>query len=921
MAKKKKSKNTTSTTTNEPQETTSTTTETSSTSENVESQQVVVEPTTETSSHSSEVNVDQQESEQQEPEIVAASSSEQESNQVPSSTIEEVSSVVVDSPPASEQEETNISVNNNTPSSATTTESTDSHQVTSSSNNEELLKSLTDTIQNHCNLMSDEFTSFTDKFSQKVQTCENSITKSKENSGRLSSSIAQQKKEDSQKGTLLDPTVQQMIMGFMTQIDQLYEQRDMAITEKMSKMGTNLQKISKTVKVYENVKKKEKDPEDQKAETTNEEVSSNAQPSDKVESSSNADANVSEEDIRKKCAEFEKLYKEKENELNTFKTKVTDWKEKVKVISNKDMKKIEELKKQVSTLEKTIEELNKKTEEGNKSAEFNSSLQQELKTKDESIEKLNKQIEELKLQISQNDKQLKESDEKISDQKKTIEEKDKLYTDLCETVKNTPPVVSEPVKKSYKDIKILKKILIDGVLWFYFQYTDEEKTNLEWMQHDLLKEVYSQQSQTESFDTLVPGKSIIEELEENFQTKLSELTNKYDEQVKLLNDKDEELKTYKTRAHAALKKKTDALNQAKVDYETQITQLNEAVTKKQEEHEESTKLVQDLQDQVQSLLEIQEKAVKLGGELDRVNSEKDDLEDRIRSLEKKIERSKEEFNQEKANIIQEYEASMKTLENKNDELDDQFRKELRISRERSRRILDDKEREITKLQMKISESKQQFEEAESLKEKNVSLENEITILKDENQSLRNQITDLMNNALDSPSSSRTPRKIDQSQILENALSGEEPSTPSKEEQSPTTSTPALERDFNQLVELANIQAGRDNEVNHYKETINKLKEIIKDRESSEKSFRELEKQLKEEIEHLHRLQKRGDPNLEYLKNILYSFLTSDEKIVREKLLKVIGQLLDLKEEEMDKIAQKVFVETSPSIWGIFGNKK
>nr|CAG4715405.1 unnamed protein product [Naegleria fowleri] len=809
-----------------------------------------------------------------------------------------------------------------------TTPSTPHNSETSTSTlptnvNNDIAKKYEDFLKNVCEIVeqhSENIATFSERLGGKFCKFETTLEKSKQQTIKLFEHNEIKQKENSQKGTLLDPSVRQMLMGFMTQVDQLYEQRDRAITEKMSKMGSNLQKLSNNVKVFEEAKKKESSSEDKSI--TAEEAASNTQSTtSKVES--NAEENLTEEELRKRCKEFEEKLKEKEKEFSSYKTKVAEWKEKVKVISNKDMKKIEELKKQVTTQEKTIEELNAKIEEINKKNETIPNLENSLNVKDDEIEKLKKEIASLSEKISQKDLS-------IEQHQITINEKNQINADLCEKLTSIQQQQQEAATSSskkvpkFQDLKILKKLDLDSKMWFYVQH-DVENT-FEWIDLEELKQIHSDAQLNSPLDSLLPEKSILQIHEESFQQRLSEESKKLEEQIKLFNEKDEELKTYKTRAHAALKKKTDALNQAKLDYENQINELKESLTKQQEDNEEQSKLIQDLQEQVQSFIIIQEKAVKLGSDLDKVMSEKEDLEDKIKSLEKQHSKTKEDFNEEKSKLIQEYELQLRQLESKNSELDEQFRKELRVTRERNRRILDEKEREITKLQMKISENKQVTDEAEQVREKLVSLENEMNLIKEENESLKKQLTSMMN--AESTPTVKTPRKVDQSQILSSALN-DGPTTPTSISQdnisdlSPSVSTSdlTLERDFNQLMELAQLQASRDTEMMHYKETISKLKQIIKEREHSEKSFKILEKQLKEEIEHLQRLQKQGAPNLEYLKNILISFLTGEDRIVKEKLLKVLAQMMDLSKEEQDKISQKCLAEPSSSLWNIVSTCK
>ncbi|EGF84166.1 hypothetical protein BATDEDRAFT_85397 [Batrachochytrium dendrobatidis JAM81] len=118
--------------------------------------------------------------------------------------------------------------------------------------------------------------------------------------------------------------------------------------------------------------------------------------------------------------------------------------------------------------------------------------------------------------------------------------------------------------------------------------------------------------------------------------------------------------------------------------------------------------------------------------------------------------------------------------------------------------------------------------------------------------------------------------------------------------------------------LANSFGG----VTSYKEKESQLKmeqlqDMLNDNEAEIERLHNQEKFLKEELRRIDRMDKRQDLNVEYLKNVVLSFIESDTK---EPLVPIIAQILHLSPEEAQRIQKKVHVpvdEIIPS-FGFFG---
>jgi len=113
----------------------------------------------------------------------------------------------------------------------------------------------------------------------------------------------------------------------------------------------------------------------------------------------------------------------------------------------------------------------------------------------------------------------------------------------------------------------------------------------------------------------------------------------------------------------------------------------------------------------------------------------------------------------------------------------------------------------------------------------------------------------------------------------------------------------------ELLHFAQIQAMRDEELNKARQQIQQLTLSIADAERMERLHVEQETLLKNEIREMERSRKREGANLDYLKNIIFQLLITNEL---ETLLPVIATILQFSPEETQKIREKL--ASQQSLW-------
>src|SRR5690606_5644715 len=172
-----------------------------------------------------------------------------------------------------------------------------------------------------------------------------------------------------------------------------------------------------------------------------------------------------------------------------------------------------------------------------------SSLESQLAQKQQELDNLKKKMaawkEKVKI-ITTKDMQ------RIEKLKKDIKEKDEKIKQLTVLIDQIPKIKS-------KKFVVLERVLVSDVKWCFVEYEEDKKR--EWIVEE---EVLNAAS-----DANLPP-ILSEKLESEFQKRLSEKVNEMEtqiNQIKLeMKNKEEDFRKYKSRAHSALKKKTETMD-------------------------------------------------------------------------------------------------------------------------------------------------------------------------------------------------------------------------------------------------------------------------------------------------------------------------------------------------------------------------
>jgi hypothetical protein len=123
-------------------------------------------------------------------------------------------------------------------------------------------------------------------------------------------------------------------------------------------------------------------------------------------------------------------------------------------------------------------------------------------------------------------------------------------------------------------------------------------------------------------------------------------------------------------------------------------------------------------------------------------------------------------------------------------------------------------------------------------------------------------------------------------------------------------------EMNDLLQLARIQANRDQELNQYKERFKQLEKREKDDLNEKENIKDLEDQLKLEIEKVQNTSKMDSSNLIYLKNVLLKFLTTNVLEEKKYSFNVIKTILMFNKDE-NIFIEKFIKENVSKSWYSF----
>lgn len=87
--------------------------------------------------------------------------------------------------------------------------------------------------------------------------------------------------------------------------------------------------------------------------------------------------------------------------------------------------------------------------------------------------------------------------------------------------------------------------------------------------------------------------------------------------------------------------------------------------------------------------------------------------------------------------------------------------------------------------------------------------------------------------------------------------------------------------------------------------VDELVELVKESERMEQRYEDQSLLLKKEIRELQRAQKREGANLEYLKNIIITYMSSSDQLNEENVLPVISLLLQFDRDEVERVKRAI----------------
>jgi GRIP and coiled-coil domain-containing protein 1 len=446
----------------------------------------------------------------------------------------------------------------------------------------------------------------------------------------------------------------------------------------------------------------------------------------------------------------------------------------------------------------------------------------------------------------------KELEELRMSSKKIMEEKNKEYETLKTKMKDWKEKVKEITSKDVKKIETLKKIVsekeeiilnsdklilgkkftilehvkVQDENWCLIQYENEEKKN--WVKNVDHEELPD---------------SLQDALEEEYH---KEIEN-YQKEIQKLNqnvlDKDDELTKYKARAHAALKKKTDELNEEKSandlirqEFEVKNGELNNEIEALKQNNSNLTKQVADL-------IEFQTKSVGMLNEIDELEKKNQEFLELNESLKTEIKENTKTFEDKIEEIKKNLTLEIENLKSEKNEMEEEAQRNIKVLTEKNRKVLQQYERENSRLQ-------------KSLIEKDELLSSPVTLTPKVNEKVE------MN--------------------FENE----------------------------QFIQMAQIQASRDQE-------LISLQQKIQELEIKLKIFQDASGELKEEKEKNKRFEQRENANLEYLKNILVKYMSTSDVKVQKNLLPAISTVLAFSPNEKETI-EKNF--TTSGYWDSISTK-
>eukprot|EP00002_Diphylleia_rotans_P011616 TRINITY_DN2290_c0_g2_i2.p1 TRINITY_DN2290_c0_g2~~TRINITY_DN2290_c0_g2_i2.p1 ORF type:complete len:1694 (+),score=387.62 TRINITY_DN2290_c0_g2_i2:103-5082(+) len=434
-----------------------------------------------------------------------------------------------------------------------------------------------------------------------------------------------------------------------------------------------------------------------------------------------------------------------------------------------------------------------------------------------------------------------------------------------------------------------------------------------------------------------------------WKEKLRNTETQLEEYVRLLSEKEEEFKIYKSKAENAIKrlKAKQSTNNAQ-QLESHIADLQGQVVSLSKHVNELEIQNRSMQDQLSRAADFESRYLGLREDIERQKEsflvEKSKWDAVVAGLRHNL----EEKEQEKKALAESQEQAIKKVEEQQSKRLDELRLQINKMRDRNRLLVEEKDQEILQLRQKISQIAPDQTEAKmepsGVESVNTTMQqsNQVAHVVEEKR-ISGTSTDALgkdpaDGQVSTPSQSalqaapsrhiHTPQRPSTQDLLANkgklvelftqdllADSGEQDHhSPGKNELARQSSQipaahPARRRyaadlinapvnPEQELLHIAQLQAQRDAEIQTARDTIQKLIDAVAVHEQRESVLLLQEHKLREEIDNLKRTKKREDVPLEYLKNIIIKYLQTDDI---ESLLPVISTLLQFSPDEVQRI--------------------
>jgi hypothetical protein len=380
----------------------------------------------------------------------------------------------------------------------------------------------------------------------------------------------------------------------------------------------------------------------------------------------------------------------------------------------------------------------------------------------------------------------------------------------------------------------------------------------------------------------------------SFHQTVSELTARLQTSEANLEQALAEHRAYKDRAHIVLQQQEEQLSKlpglqaVAGEVDTLHRSLHEA-NQRWESAQASLKLVEDL---TQRLTES-DKRLETVIESSKANDIS--WKRKIRDIEQQKEQLTVELQKEQESLVKSHELQSERL-----------REELNSFRQKARQMLQSKDTQISSLTLRLK-SKSGLDVPSSS-----AADSTLDVVSNVDTSASHPEAAHSENLF---GTGRLALPIQPAEPHVHAVSAEESLSTSSHTSSPSVSArlvqlpssiaraahgPEAEAE-SEIVHLAAMQAQRDDELHRHRQHIRRLQQLLREQEASTSQLQVVQEEYKTRIKDLERSSKRSGANMEYLKNMVVSWMEDTDS---DQILSVIATILQFSPEELTRIKEK-----------------